>query len=115
MRVTLKQGPEGAPNFCFGLYRSLTAARKDALTQRVPGASRMTDVQLAEAGHDTCVLFVQSDWDLPGLASSLGYVPCECGATDGTVDCDHKKATDMMTEAFDYLAERDGTTFDYNP
>jgi hypothetical protein len=115
MRVTLVQSPEGAPNFCFGLYRSLSAARKEALAQRVPGASRMDADELREAGYSTCVEFVQNDFCLPSLASHLGFVPCECGATDGTVDCAHKKATDIMSAAFDYLAERDGKTFDYNP
>jgi hypothetical protein len=114
MRVKLIQGPM-APNFCFGLYRSLTAARKEAREHGVRGASRMDADQLAELGHDTCVQFIQSDWDYPSLASNLGFVPCECGATDGTVDCAHKKATDMISAAFDYLEERDGTTFDYNP
>lgn len=86
MTVTLEQGPEGAPNFCFGLY----------------------------AG-DECVEFVQTDWNYPSLAASIGFVPCECGATDGTVDCVHKTATQMISAAFDYLAERDGQSFVYNP
>jgi hypothetical protein len=44
----------------------------------------------------------------PGLASNFGFVPCECGRTDGTVDCPHKRASDMIAAAFDFLAERDG-------
>jgi hypothetical protein len=86
MKVHLIQGPEGSPNFCFGLY--------DA--------------------NEGCVEFIQTDWDYPGLASRLGFVPCGCGATDGTVDCDHKTATQMISEAFDFLAGNAGKTFDLN-
>ncbi len=85
MRVTLVQGPEGSPNFCFGLYD--------------------------EDGES--IEFVQTDWELAPLASNLGWVPCEHGCgTDGTVDCKHKKVGQMLSEAFDYLAERDGQEFD---
>lgn len=84
-RLRLEQSPEGAPNFCFGLY----------------------DTETSE-----CVVFVQSDWDYAGLASSFGWVPCPCGHTDGTVDCPHRKVSDMLSEAFDWLAERDGQEID---
>jgi hypothetical protein len=80
-KLRLEQGPEGAPNFCFGLY---------------------------DADTGECAVFVQSDWDYPGLASSFGFVPCECGRTDGTIDCPHKRASDMIAAAFDFLAEHDG-------
>lgn len=83
MKVKLIQGPEGAPNFCFGLYE-----------------------------HGECVEFVQSDWDYAPLASRLGWVPCECGHTDGTVDCEHRTASEMLASAYDYLAEHDGEKFD---
>lgn len=47
---------------------------------------------------------VQTDWDFPGLASTFGWVPCrKCRATDGTVDCAHKTASQMISEAYDYL------------
>ena len=85
MGVILEQGPEGPPSFCFGLYA-------------------------ADSGE--CVVFVQSDWDYAGLASSLGWCACECGCTDGTVNCDHRTVSEMLSEAFDYLAERDGQEFD---
>lgn len=52
---------------------------------------------------DDRTVLVQTDWDFPGLAASFGFVPCDCGATDGTVDCLHKTATEMITEAIDYL------------
>lgn len=48
-------------------------------------------------------LLVQVDWDFPGLASAFGWVPCFCGDTDGTIDCPHRTATDMICEARDYL------------
>lgn len=85
MSVRLVQGPEGAPDFCFGLYDTATGESLE---------------------------FVQSDWDYAGLASRLGWTPCECGATDGTVDCPHHTVSDMLSSAFDYLAERDGEEFD---
>jgi hypothetical protein len=86
MKITLVQAPEGAPNFCFGLYSE---------------------------GRE-CLQFVQSDWDWAGLASSLGWCPCQCGATDGTVDCTHRTVSEMLSEAFDYLSEHDGETFEYD-
>ena len=48
-------------------------------------------------------LIVQTDWDFPGLASCMGYVPCNCGETDGTVDCAHKTASQMIEEARQYI------------
>jgi hypothetical protein len=87
MIAVLQQGPEGSPNFCFGLY---------------------------DSEGDECVQFVQSDWDYAGLASSLGWCPCECGHTDGTVDCAHKTASQMLSDAFDFLSERDGETFEFD-
>lgn len=44
-------------------------------------------------------ILVQSDWDFPGLARMFGWVACPCGATDGTVDCDHRTASEMIQEA----------------
>lgn len=64
-------------------------------------------------------VLIQSDWDYPGVASRTGFVPCECGATDGTVDCPHHSASDMIGAAYDWLAARDGMGFadlgDYLP
>lgn len=84
MKIRLEQGPEGAPNFCFGLYTP----------------------------DGDCVEFVQSDWDYAGLASRFGWEACECGATDGTVDCSHRHVSEMLSEAFDFLAELDGVEFE---
>lgn len=77
----LVQGPEGSPNFCFGLHDAFTGEG---------------------------ILFVQTDWDYPSLASLFGYVPCECGHTDGTVDCKHKTASEMIAAAFDWLERHEG-------
>ena len=56
-------------------------------------------------------VLVQTDWDYPGVASRMGLVPCDCGATDRTVDCPHKTATAMITAAYDYIRDRDGQSF----
>lgn len=56
-------------------------------------------------------VLVQSDWDYPGVASRTGFVPCECGATDGTVDCPHRTASDMISAAYGWLEARDGLSF----
>jgi hypothetical protein len=55
-----------------------------------------------DAAHTVAI---QSDWDFPGTAAEFGFTPCECGATDGTVDCSHKTATAMMSAAYDYLCQ----------
>lgn len=58
-------------------------------------------------------VLVDTDWDYPGLASSLGYVPCpDCGDTDGTVDCAHRTADEMITAAADFLKEHLGEVFE---
>lgn len=56
-------------------------------------------------------ILIQSDWDYPGVASRTGFVPCSCGATDGTVDCPHRTASDMISAAYDWLRDRDGESF----
>lgn len=54
---------------------------------------------------------VQSDWDFPGVASRMGFVPCPCGATDGTVDCAHRTASEMIAAAYDFIRARAGEPF----
>ena len=56
--------------------------------------------------------FIQSDWEYPHLARMFGWSPCECRATDGTVDCDHKTASEMISEAYDHLSNSDGEVID---
>jgi hypothetical protein len=65
----------------------------------------------SESGLRRTVL-VQTDWDFPGVASRLGWVACECGFTDGTVDCEHKKASDMIQDARLHLDASDGVPCD---
>ena len=52
--------------------------------------------------------FIQTDWDFPGAATTFGWRPCECGKTDGTVDCEHKTASEMIQQAQNYLDEHIG-------
>ncbi|MGE0536627.1 MAG: hypothetical protein AB7O68_16775 [Pirellulales bacterium] len=53
-------------------------------------------------------LLIQTDWDYPALASVFGWVPCYCGDTDGTVDCPHNTASDMIADAREWLDARIG-------
>ena len=55
-------------------------------------------------------VLIQTDWDYPGTAASFGWVPCECGETDGTVDCPHKTAGDMIAAASEFLDNAIGKT-----
>ena len=64
---------------------------------------------VAEDGRD---ILVQADWDFSGLASTFGWSPCSCGETDGTVDCPHRTADEMISEARTFLRERAGDTVD---
>lgn len=57
-------------------------------------------------------ILIQTDWDYPGVASSFGWVACECGDTDGTVDCAHKKAGEMISDARAFLDAHDGETIE---
>lgn len=57
-------------------------------------------------------VLVQTDWDYPGLASNLGWVPCWCGFTDGTIDCDHKTASDMIGSAEKFINDHLGEMFE---
>ena len=63
----------------------------------------------AEDGRE---VLVQTDWDLPAVASSFGWAPCPCGHTDGTVDCAHRSADEMIAEAREFLDEHVGVTAD---
>lgn len=82
MKYTLTQAPNGSTNDCFGLVRG-----------------------------DTCHHFIQFDWDRASLASLLGWVSCHCGKTDGTIDCEHNTAQQMLGNAFDYLSDNAGKVF----
>lgn len=57
-------------------------------------------------------VLVQSDWDFPGVASHMGFVPCaDCDQTDGTVNCAHRTASDMISAAYKYAREHAGESF----
>ncbi len=64
-----------------------------------------TFVLRAEDGRS---ILVQADWDFPGLASTFAWSPCSCGATDGTVDCDHKTAEGPVGS---FVSAEQGTLF----
>jgi len=53
-------------------------------------------------------ILIQTDWDWPGVASTFGWVPCQCGQTDGTVDCPHRKASEMIQEAGEWIRDHYG-------
>lgn len=63
----------------------------------------------SEDGRD---LLVQTDWDFPAVASAFGWSACSCGETDGTVDCEHRTAGDMVADACDFLRAHAGDTAD---
>jgi hypothetical protein len=68
-----------------------------------------TFLLVCDDGRD---LLVQTDLDYPGLASSFGWSACSCGETDGTVDCPHRTADEMIAEAGDFLRAHAGDTAD---
>jgi hypothetical protein len=65
---------------------------------------------VVSAQDSTRTLFVQLDLDFPGLATTFGWQACSCGGTDGTVDCKHRKASDMIASAYNYLRDHEGET-----
>lgn len=59
-------------------------------------------------------ILIQTDWDYPGIASAMGWKACDCGRTDGTVDCKscNRKASDMISEALDFIESHEGESFE---
>jgi hypothetical protein len=57
-------------------------------------------------------MLIQTDTDFPGLASAFGWQSCPCGETDGTIDCLHRTADEMISEARAYLDSRIGKRID---
>ena len=92
---------------------------RDFPVQKI-GAERMTSksVTLHEGDYGTFIIqaddgrdvLIQTDWDYPGVASTFGWSPCPCGKTDGTVDCPHRTASDMIVEAGEFLDAHIGDT-----
>jgi hypothetical protein len=76
-----------------------------------PCSYLIVQVGASTRDEDKTVL-VQMDWSFPGLASNLGYVPCSYGDTDGTVDCAHHTASEMIDAARDFLDAHLGVPFD---
>jgi len=64
-----------------------------------------TYLLVAEDGRN---FLIQTDWDFPGIASTFGWRPCHCGRTDGTVNCAHRTASEMISEAAEFLDEHLG-------
>jgi hypothetical protein len=64
--------------------------------------------------HGEDAVLVQSDWDFPGVARNMGWTPCECNATDGTVPCHvcNRQVGDMIAEAYDFIRAREGERFE---
>ena len=94
------------------------------LTAEYAGCYALTPVSQRErkalkndTGHD-CT-FVQTDWDRPALARSLGWSGkigrerCPHRSTDGTVTCREcgSTASDFIAAATDWLDRRDGCNF----
>jgi hypothetical protein len=70
------------------------------LIEREHGAFLFTD----EVGRS---VLCQADYDYPSLARYFGWSGlCPCGETDGTVDCGHKTASDMIADAERFLRSR---------
>ncbi len=67
-----------------------------------------------KCGDDQLTRLIQTDWDYPGVASSMGFQPCECGASDGTVDCDtcERTTSEMISDAETFLRDHEGEEFE---
>lgn len=63
-------------------------------------------------------LLIQSDWEYPDLAMTFGWSPCaRCrktchGATDGTLDCERRRAGQHIASAQAYLDAHFGKRVD---
>lgn len=71
--------------------------------------------------NDGRSVFVQSDWEYPGIASTFGWSPsqvahssCPHDSTDGTVACRACgiKAEKFIAHAYDFLCENEGAIAD---
>ena len=68
-----------------------------------------------ETGHDGA--FIQTDWDFPSLAKTLGWnmartSKCDHSSTDGTITCEcGKTASYFIEKAQDWLYRHNGDTF----
>jgi hypothetical protein len=53
---------------------------------------------------------IRTNWEFPHLASSFGFSPCSCGATDGTSACQHREVREMIAAATARRCRSAGTT-----
>jgi len=70
---------------------------------------RYGTLEIVDGDEETT--FIQSDWDYPSVASAMGWQACPCGGTDGTVDCEHRTASAMIADAFDFIEAHEGEEF----
>ncbi len=63
-------------------------------------ASRECTVSLPMLGSQ---FRISDPAELFELATILGWVGCECGATNGATDCEHRKSESMFDEAMSFL------------
>ena len=88
----------------------------DVCGYEIGPVSKAMICKMEKATGESTVL-VQTDWDYPSLASSLGWrmrsAKCEHRSTDGTVDCRDcgKTATEFITEAAEWLDKHEGQVF----
>ena len=68
-----------------------------------------TFVLLAEDGRN---ILVQSDWDVPGAASTFGWSPPPSTMTDGAGTFGEESLSSVIGDARDFLHERAGSTAD---
>lgn len=61
---------------------------------------------------ETDTVSIQTDWDYPAIASRMGFIACNCGSTDGTIDCKHKTASEMISQAYDHIKNNEGEEFE---
>lgn len=72
----------------------------------------------ADDGRD---LLIQSDWDYPSAAMTFGWSPCaKCrrtcrGASDGTIDCQRRTASEHITKAQEWLDAHIGKRVNEDP
>lgn len=69
--------------------------------------------EIVNCDNEDETVLIQTDWDFPGVATTFGWVPCDkCRETDGTVDCAHKTASQMIAEAGEFISDHYGDTVD---
>lgn len=70
---------------------------------------RLGNILVSSVDFPDETIYIQTDYDYPSLASTFGWVPCDkCNLTDGTVDCAHHKASEMIQNAYAHLKQHEG-------